>query len=210
MKTNSKKGFTVIELLAVVVVIAIISLIAIASVFTIMQRARERQYKTNLDSMKSSVKLFADDSKNGLSKINNALVYKDDDGKTWKIGCEKKDSNKRECCIKMALLKDLGYLRVTEEDMCGDSQKCIDYSSKISYSGNSIDIYYDLINNKINLNLSSAVINKKRYKLNEEEFNNILERIYINKNHLNRREIFDGLEELKEQIENKDAKQKRL
>jgi prepilin-type N-terminal cleavage/methylation domain-containing protein len=140
MKYDSKKGFTIIELLGVVVVVAIISLIAMAIVFSIMKNAKERQYKTNLDSMKSSVKLFAGEARNGLSKINNALVYKDDNGKTWKIGCKKDDSNNRECCIKMNFLKDLGYLQVTDQDMCGDNQKCIDYSSNIFYSGNSIDV----------------------------------------------------------------------
>ena len=123
MKYNSKKGFTIIELLAIVVVIAIISLIAMASVFSIMKNARERQYNTNLDAMESAVKLFSNDAKNGLSKVSNALVYKDDNGKTWKIGCKKDETtNKRTCCVNMKLLRDIGYLKVTSNDYCADNQ----------------------------------------------------------------------------------------
>ena len=136
---KNKKGFTIVELLAVVVIIAIITVIAAASVYSVMKKAREKQYETNLDSMKTSVRLFADDAKNGLSALNNALVYKDENGKTWRIGCTKDDSNKRTCCISMSLLKEIGYLKVTEEDMCADYQKCIDYSANIFYSGNSVD-----------------------------------------------------------------------
>ena len=99
---KNKKGFTVVELLAVVVVIAIIALIAFASVYSIMQKAREKQYETNMDSMGSAARLFSDDAKNGLSKVNNALVYKDSAGKTWKIGCKRdENTNKRMCCVSM-------------------------------------------------------------------------------------------------------------
>ena len=138
---NNKKGFTVIELLAIVVVIAIISLIAMASVFSILKKVREKQYKTNLDAMGSAVKLFSNDAKNGLSKVSNALVYKDDNGKTWKIGCKKDETtNKRTCCVNMKLLRDIGYLKVTSEDYCADNQKCDDYNATITYIGNSVDV----------------------------------------------------------------------
>ena len=139
MKKNNKKGFTVIELLAVVVVITILIVIAAASVYKVMQQAREKQYETNLDSMETSTRLFADDAKNGLSKVNNALVYKDENGKTWKIGCKKDELGNRTCCISMILLRDLGYLKVTEQDLCAENQKCNDYYANITYIGNNVD-----------------------------------------------------------------------
>jgi len=141
IKKTNKKGFTVVELLAVIVVVAIIMIIAFASVSSVMKKAREKQYETNLDSMSSAAKLFSDDAKNGLSRVNNALVYKDEVGKTWKIGCKKdKDSNKRKCCVSMQLLRDIGYLKVTEQDMCADNQRCDEYYANITYSGNTVDV----------------------------------------------------------------------
>jgi len=137
MKHNSKKGFTIVELLAVVVVIAIIIVIATASIFSLMKQAREKQYETNLDSMGSATRLFGDDAKNGLSKINNALVYKDKNGKTWKIGCKAEGLSKK-CCVNMAMLRDMGYLKITEQDMCGDNKPCLNYNANLTYSGNSL------------------------------------------------------------------------
>ena len=144
MKIDSKKGFTVVELLAVVVVIAIIIVIATASIFSLMKQAREKQYETNLDSMGTATRLFGDDAKNGLSKINNALVYKDKNNKTWKIGCKAEGLDKN-CCVSMTMLRDMGYLKITEEDMCGDNKPCLNYNANIIYRGNSmtVDLFDD-------------------------------------------------------------------
>ena len=135
MKKTNKKGFTIVELLAVVVIIAILSVIAIATVFNVTRKAREKQYETNRENMGTATRMFGEDAKNGLSNINNALVYKDDNGKVWKIGCTTEGLSKT-CCVDMNLLKRMGYLKVTEEDMCGDNLPCINFSANLTFTGN--------------------------------------------------------------------------
>ena len=72
--------------------------------------------------------------------------------------------------------------------------------------GNSLIINYDLVNNTITR--SSVEINNRNYKLNEKEFLNLLNSIYISKDYINKENSFDGLLELKENLEKENAKQK--
>ncbi len=87
----------------------------------------------------------------------------------------------------------------------------ISVGSKI-INDNSIYISYDLKNDSIDLSSSSVLINKRKYKLNENEFLNLLSSIYVSKDNINKDNFFDNLLELKEQLEkeNEVGKQKTL
>lgn len=61
MKNN--KGFTLVELLAVIVVLAILITIAVPSTIGISNRIKENLYCSKIDSIETSAKLYGEDRK---------------------------------------------------------------------------------------------------------------------------------------------------
>ena len=62
MKLDNK-GFTLVELLAVVVVLIAISSIAIPTISSSLERSREKRYKAKVKLVESAAKLYASDHK---------------------------------------------------------------------------------------------------------------------------------------------------
>ena len=78
MKIN-KKGFTLVELLAVIVIIALLSSIAALSYTAFVNSTRDRVYKTYEDTMKASAEMYLIDNPNMIPSINgNAKLYLND------------------------------------------------------------------------------------------------------------------------------------
>ena len=78
MKIN-KKGFTLVELLAVIVIIALLSSIAAISYTTFVNSTRDRVYKTYEDTMKASAEMYLIDNPNMIPSINgNTKLYLND------------------------------------------------------------------------------------------------------------------------------------
>lgn len=69
MKMN-RKGFTLVELLAVIVIIALLSSIAALSYTAFVNSTRDRVYKTYEDTMKSSAEMYLIDNPNMIPSIN--------------------------------------------------------------------------------------------------------------------------------------------
>lgn len=63
MKLN-KKGFTLVELLAVVVILLAISVIAVSSISAAIERNKEKQNNAKIDIIISYAKLYYDENKN--------------------------------------------------------------------------------------------------------------------------------------------------
>lgn len=62
----NNEGFTLVELLAVIVIIALLSSIAIISYTTFVNNIREKVYKTYEDTMKSSAEMYLIDNPNEI------------------------------------------------------------------------------------------------------------------------------------------------
>lgn len=79
---NNKKGFTLVELLAVIVVLAIIILIAMPSVMSAMDKARRNALITEAtEIVKIATTAYADDSMGtGITKVCYNLKYLADNG----------------------------------------------------------------------------------------------------------------------------------
>ena len=58
----NKKGFTLVELLAVIVIIALLSSIAAVSYTTFVNSTRDRVYKTYEDTIKSAAEMYLIDN----------------------------------------------------------------------------------------------------------------------------------------------------
>lgn len=78
-KNNSKKGFTMVELMAVIAILAIISLVAYVSISAIIKNSRLKAYKSIEEAMKRAaanyiVKEDPKFSRNSLLVTNNTLI----------------------------------------------------------------------------------------------------------------------------------------
>ena len=72
----NKKGFTFIELLAVIIIIGIIALITIPSIRYADRKFHEKAYKTKLEIIKNAAKEYGDDFREVIVN-SNASTYTD-------------------------------------------------------------------------------------------------------------------------------------
>lgn len=73
MKNN--KGFTLVELLAVIVILALLVSIAVPSTISISNKLKTNMYCKKIDSIEVAAKLFGEDRRNDLSN-----TYTDENG----------------------------------------------------------------------------------------------------------------------------------
>lgn len=77
---NMKKGFTLIELLVVISIIGILSALIITNIQGVRERARDARRKSNLDTIKTSMRLYYNDHQSfplDLATID-ATIYLND------------------------------------------------------------------------------------------------------------------------------------
>lgn len=70
MMKNNKKGFTLVELLAVIVVLAIIITIAVPGTITVSNKIKKRMYNTKVDMILKSAALYGQDYSSKISSGN--------------------------------------------------------------------------------------------------------------------------------------------
>lgn len=67
MKKMNKKGFTLIELLAVIVILAIIMVIAVPQILNVIDKSREKAWKSNVKLISEGIELGQTLSENDMS-----------------------------------------------------------------------------------------------------------------------------------------------
>ena len=113
MKLNNK-GFSLIELLAVIVILITIMSIAIPTISSSLERSKEKQNKAKIKNIEAAAELYVTDNKNAVFSTLTS-------------------SENRQCKISLDLLVD--YLDEEDlKDADGDS-----FSGVISYDGSSIE-----------------------------------------------------------------------
>ena len=75
MKLN-KKGFTLVELLAVVVILLAISVIAVSSISAAIERNKVKQNESKIEIIISYAKLYYDEHKNSLGTSGGISLQK--------------------------------------------------------------------------------------------------------------------------------------
>jgi type IV pilus assembly protein PilA len=75
MKKINKKGFTLVELLAVIVILIIITAIAIPSISSSIERTNDRQKKSKEELIISAAELYLSDHKSYREKFYNGNCY---------------------------------------------------------------------------------------------------------------------------------------
>jgi len=71
---NMKKGFTLVEMLAVVVLIGLLVVITVPSIKTIMNNAKEKSLEKQIDSIIESAKSWSVDNIDSLTENNTITV----------------------------------------------------------------------------------------------------------------------------------------
>lgn len=124
MKKNN--GFTLVELLAVIVILAIVSLIAVPSVNGLLRKSRANMFCKKVESIEAAAKYYAQDNLSDLATDSKMVI-----------------ANK----IPIRLLVEKGYLKKDSDD-CTIGSNCVtDPRDKSSLDNNYIDIYSE--NNRL-------------------------------------------------------------
>ena len=124
MKKN--KGFTLVELLAVIVILAIVSVIAVPSVNGLLRKSRTNMFCKKVESIEAAAKYYAQDNLSDLATDSKMVI-----------------ANK----IPIRLLVEKGYLK-KDSDNCTVGSNCVtDPRDKSSLDNNYIDIYSE--NNRL-------------------------------------------------------------
>lgn len=69
----NKKGFTLVELLAVVVILLAISVVAVTSISAAIERSKEKQNDAKIEIIISYAKLYYDEHKNSLNRNSGCI-----------------------------------------------------------------------------------------------------------------------------------------
>lgn len=150
MKKN--KGFTLVELLAVIVILAIVSLVAVPSINGLLRKSRTNMFCKKVESIEAAAKYYAQDNLSDLASDSKMVI-----------------ANK----IPIRLLVEKGYLK-KDSDNCTVGSNCVtDPRDKSSLDNNYIDIYSE--NNRLygrylynNDDVNNKVCgNKITYNVNE-------------------------------------------
>lgn len=72
MKKMNKKGFTLVELLVVLVILAVIMSIAIPSVTSSIERSKQKQHDSKIELLESTADIYIDRHKNSLE--SNSII----------------------------------------------------------------------------------------------------------------------------------------
>ena len=123
---EKNKGFTLVELLAVIVILAIVSLIAVPSVNGLLRKSRTNMFCKKVESIEAAAKYYAQDNLSDLATDSKMVI-----------------ANK----IPIRLLVEKGYLK-KDSDNCTVGTDCVtDPRDKSSLDNNYIDIYSE--NNRL-------------------------------------------------------------
>ncbi|UTE76495.1 type II secretion system protein [Rossellomorea sp. KS-H15a] len=76
MMTENERGYTLVELLAVIVILGIIAVIAVLAINTIIEKSKQQAFVANALTMKSSAEYYAKDAMLQERQINK-VTYKE-------------------------------------------------------------------------------------------------------------------------------------
>ena len=149
---QKKKGFTLVELLAVIVILAILALIAVPNISSLVRKSKTNMFCKKVESIEAAAKYYAQDYLSDLATTDGTIV-----------------ANK----IPLRLLVEKGYLK-KDKEKCTIGVDCVtDPRDNSSLDNNYIDIYSE--NNRLygrylytSLDATNKVCGEKvTYNINE-------------------------------------------
>lgn len=88
MKKLNNNGFTLVELLAVIVILITIMSIAIPTISSSLERSKEKQNKEKIKTIEAAAELYVTDNKNEIFNTLTSLTSGDEEGKECKINLD--------------------------------------------------------------------------------------------------------------------------
>ncbi len=125
-----KKGFTLVELMAVIVIVAIISVIGYAGVTIVQKNIKTNLWEGKVEAIENGAVSYGEDNKN---KLTNSCII---DGST-KTSCQS---------VKVQYLIDRNYVPTDELDINGNEVIINDTIGDTAYA-NDMDVYIYVENN---------------------------------------------------------------
>lgn len=122
-----KKGFTLVELLAVLVILAVIATISFPIVSNILENSEKKAYDQQIAEIKKAAKNFETDN-------NNLLITIDENDNIQNISCY----------VRLSVLKSNGYL---------EDKETIDPRDDSSMDNAVVDLLFDLGSNQYKYNV---------------------------------------------------------
>ncbi len=123
-----KKGFTLVELMAVIVIVVIISIIGYAGITTVQKNIKTNLWESKVESIETGAVLYGEDNKNRLTGTCNI------DG-SIKTSCQS---------VTVQFLLDENYIPTDEKDSEGNKVIINDTIGDNSYANNmSVSIYVE-------------------------------------------------------------------
>ena len=115
---KSKKGFTIVELLGVIIIFAVITLIAVPTFGKISKRVNERQYRNKISLIEAAALKYADDTNYVAFYVDDLITngYLDPDEGEKVI--DNRDNKTEMNCYPIIISEDAGlkYAKVEEKD----------------------------------------------------------------------------------------------
>ena len=117
MKKLNNRGFTLVELLAVIVILITIMSIAIPTISSSLERSKDKQNKAKKDNIKAAAELYITDNKNAVFSTLTSI----------------EEGKEKKCYIELTQL--LGYLDADDLNDADDKE----FNEVITYDGTTID-----------------------------------------------------------------------
>lgn len=120
MKRLNRKGFTLIELMAVIAILIIIMGIALPNITSSIERSKNKQKNTKIELIKSAAELYFDrhstaDKTEGV-KVSTLIVEKELSGIDIEDVCTSND-----CCVKYSSGNSGNYQLVDDTSDCSNA-----------------------------------------------------------------------------------------
>ena len=135
-----RKGFTLVELMVVLVIIAIISMIGFGGIALVQQNVKKSLWQGKIDMIESGAQLYGEDNKN---RLNGTCIV---DGVT------------KDACVTVSVqyLLDNNYVTTDEKDEAGN-EVVINESlpeDNANYYANNLEVFVYLENNTVHAKLN--------------------------------------------------------
>ena len=128
-KIYTRKGFTMIELLAVIIILGVVTAISVGAVQTVLKKARDRYYVSQEETINAAARNYMDKNKQYLPKVNGqkTSVKLSELIKTKYISSVV-DYNKKQCHIDNSYVQ---VIKISDQYAYDTYLECDDYKSEI-------------------------------------------------------------------------------
>ena len=141
-RLNTKKGFTMVELLGAIVILGILTTLSVTAIQGLMKKAHENYYKSQESSMVAAARNYAEKNKQYLPKVNGQTTYISLESLSDKKYLDKvMDDNKKTCDLKNSYVQIFYY---DNDYYYTPYLKCDNYSSEELIDDEQFNISIDL------------------------------------------------------------------